>query len=161
VLRAGFTEVLVTGIADRVDEGEAEPDGQPGEPDRGAAVRGAVDDQEEHGCHHDLRDQRGAAASPEHQPERPQEIRRQFPRHRSSFSRRDASVPMRVSRHTTRSIFDRYSIGSDDETRAARRRQTECTAELRTRRTRKVIPLAEKRPADRASGTHLRYTPSS
>jgi integrase len=52
---------------------------------------------------------------------------------------------MRVSGHTTRSIFDRYSIGSEDETRAALRRQTEYTAELRTRRTRKVIPLAEKK----------------
>jgi hypothetical protein len=52
---------------------------------------------------------------------------------------------MRVSGHTTRSIFDRYSIGSEGETRAALRRQTEYTAELRTRRTRKVIPLTEKK----------------
>ena len=52
---------------------------------------------------------------------------------------------MRVSGHATRSIFDRYSIGSEDETRAALRRQTEYTAELRRRRARKIIPLAEKK----------------
>jgi hypothetical protein len=45
--------------ADQVDEGEAEPDGHARESDRSPAVRGAVDDHEEHEGHHDLRNQRG------------------------------------------------------------------------------------------------------
>jgi hypothetical protein len=55
-----------------------------------------------------------------------------------------AHEAMRVSAHATRSMLDRYSIGSDDATRAALERQTAYIAELRTRVQRKVIQLAEK-----------------
>ena len=58
VLRAGFTDVLVTGMLTRWISVSARPIGMPGEAGRRALVRRAEDHDQEHEGHHDLADER-------------------------------------------------------------------------------------------------------
>ena len=62
VLRAGLTEVLVTGIETRWISVRARPIGMPAKPDRGALRGGADDDEQEEEGHQDLHREAGAQA---------------------------------------------------------------------------------------------------
>ena len=62
MLRAGFTDVFVTGMLIRWISVSARPIARPAKPGRRALVRGAEDDDQEHEGHHDFGDRRRAEA---------------------------------------------------------------------------------------------------
>ena len=59
MLRAGFTDVLVIGNADEVDQRQREADGQRREADGRARIGGAEDDEQEEERHQHFGEERG------------------------------------------------------------------------------------------------------